>query len=379
MTSQVLIIGAGPYGVSIALELHRRGIPFIICGKLFSLWHQHTLTQASLRSDVHVSEVFTQDRRFKLDRYLDQSPFQSEARRISAGRVPVRVFREYLKHVESKLPFPVIDEHVVHVERDHTGHFIALTAQGRDIHAAQVVLACGIEAHRNLPHGLESLGEERVSHSWQVNQYEQATGQRVLVVGSGQSAAEAVSLLRKSNEVTWLHRTQPVYYADPIALPRPVFALAMRGAHVFSFMPQWLRHRLRKHLLGTTVTPDMKVELNSENVTRIEADVESLRLEIQGTVVRSASMGQCFDKVVACTGYRYRLKNLKMMAPSLREAIACESEIPLLDRRFMTSVAGLYIVGAMAELKHGPAMRFMSGTRTTAILIGSAIEARSVN
>lgn len=377
VTSPVLIIGAGPYGVAIALELHRLQIPFVIYGELFSLWHKHTLTEASLRSDVHVSEVFTKDRRFRLDRHLHQTLPADEARRICAGRVPVHLFRSYLRHVETQLPFSVVNERIVQVSRENGGRFRAVSESGRVIHASQVVLACGIEAHQSMPDCLAKLGQDRVAHGWQVEKYEHVREQRVLVIGSGQSAAEAIAQLRTRNHVTWLHRSEPVYYADPIALPRPVFALAMRGSHIYSMLPQWLRVRLRHRMLGTTVTPDLKPQFATDQVASIRADVQSLNLQRDGHGLHSPTMKLRFDKVVACTGYRYRVRNLQLLDPSLRESILCNNDIPLLDRRFMTSVPGLYIVGAMAEIKHGPAMRFMCGTRTAAMLLGKALMRRA--
>ncbi len=377
VTSPVLIIGAGPYGVAIALELHRLRIPFVIFGEPFSLWHRHTLTEASLRSDVHGSEVFTKDRRFRLDHHLHQTLPADEARRICAGRVPVHLFRSYLRHVETQLPFPVVNERIVQMSRENGGGFRAVSESGRVIHASQVVLACGIEAHQNMPDCLAKLGRDRVAHGWEVERYERVRDRRVLVIGSGQSAAETIAQLRDRNHVTWLHRSEPVYCADPIALPRPVFALAMRGSHIYSMLPQWLRLRLRQRMLGTTVTPDLKPQFTSNEIPPIRADVRSLNLRPDGDALHSPTMNLRFDKVIACTGYRYRVRNLTLLDPSLRDSILCDNDIPLLDRRFMTGVSGLYIVGAMAEIKHGPAMRFMCGTRTAAMLLGAALSDRA--
>lgn len=375
MKSPVLIIGAGPYGVSIALELHRRGVPFVVHGEPFSLWHRHTLSAASLRSDVHVSEVFTKDRRHRLDSFMDATLPPADARRVRQGRVPVSLFRDYLRQVQSRLPFPIVEQRITGLCGDGNG-FVATTAGGETIAASQVVLACGVEGHRYLPPCLADLDSERVVHGWHVQQYESARGQRILIVGSGQSAAEAVWHLRPHNQITWLHRTRPTYFADPIALPRPIFALAMRGSHVFSLLPGWLRSRLRKNLVGATITPDLEPHVAADDVEQIQGDIESLRLVGRGGAVHSAALNRDFDLVVACTGYRYGLRNLTMLAPRLAEQIRCEEDMPVLDRRFQTSVPGLYVVGAMAEPKHGPAMRFMSGTRTAAMLVGAAVAGR---
>jgi cation diffusion facilitator CzcD-associated flavoprotein CzcO len=373
MPHPVLIIGAGPYGVSVALELHRRAIPFVICGKPFSLWFNHTLAAASLRSDIHVSEVYTRDRRLRLDRYLDDALPPAEANAIRRGRIPVTVFRDYLRHVLATLPFPIEPERIASLDV-RGGEFVARTQGGRVMFASQVVLACGLEAHQRLPQALKELNGV-VAHGWHTHRYEHLRGRRVMIVGSGQSAGEAVWKLRSDNEVTWVYRRPPVYYADPIALPRPLFALAMRGSHVFSLLPAFVQRRLRQNLLDSTMTPDLRHHVQAADVTPVQADVADLGLHLHGEGVRSGQLGQSFDQVIACTGYRHRLDNLAFLSPAILAAARCHADgMPVLDRSFRTTVAGLYIVGAMAEPKHGPAMRFMSGCRSTALLLGRAVQ-----
>ena len=373
MIQPVLIIGAGPYGVSVALELSRRRIPFVICGDPFALWFNHTLERASLRSDVHVSEVFTKDRRFRLDDFLTRTLPVAQADAIRRGRIPVSVFRDYLRHVQASLPFPIVREKIVSLDK-RCGQFIAQTTSGQVIAASQVILACGLESHQRLPEALKHLNGH-VVHAWQTQRYEHLRGKRVLVIGSGQSAGEAVWLLRHDNTVTWVHRTPPDFFADPIALPRPIFALAMRTSHIFSMMPAWLQRKLRQNLLSSTMTPDLREDVFASNVHAVQTDAGELGLTVSQGAIDSARLKRSFDLVIACTGYRHRLSNLAFLSPALLGLARCDAEgMPLLDRAFRTSVPGLYVVGAMAEPKHGPAMRFMSGCRTTALLLGAAVE-----
>ena len=42
MSSPVLVIGAGPYGVGIADEIHERGLDVRVVGEPFELWRRHT-------------------------------------------------------------------------------------------------------------------------------------------------------------------------------------------------------------------------------------------------------------------------------------------------------------------------------------------------
>ena len=72
-TAEVLIVGAGPYGIALSYDLYAKGIPFTIVGHPFSLWRKHTLGSMILRSDVNSSQIFSRDGHFNLRSYLRRS------------------------------------------------------------------------------------------------------------------------------------------------------------------------------------------------------------------------------------------------------------------------------------------------------------------
>ena len=96
MDTEVLIAGAGPYGVSIAHSCRDRNIPFLLVGKPFDLWFHHTLDTMAIRSDRHSSEVFTENRRYDVTDFVRRA-YGIDAEAILADRLPVGVFRAYLE------------------------------------------------------------------------------------------------------------------------------------------------------------------------------------------------------------------------------------------------------------------------------------------
>src|SRR6202021_3804892 len=63
------IIGAGPYGLSIAAHFRRRGITFRIFGKPMDSWVAHMPKGMMLKSDGFASNIYDPENRFTLKQF----------------------------------------------------------------------------------------------------------------------------------------------------------------------------------------------------------------------------------------------------------------------------------------------------------------------
>ena len=418
-TTDVLIVGAGPYGISLSYELHRRGIPFEVVGHPFSLWRRHTLSSTHLRSDINASQVFARDDRFSLRTFLRANYSASEAARIMRGRIPVEVFRRYADWILADLPYRPLERKVTRLQLKNDGitngfiqhpynvsggnmYGVELGAtipfgdfvraldgfgvtggvgwtqstldDGAEIAARRVVLASGIESHQVLPECLARLPNRLVMHSWRVREIERITGRRLLIVGGGQSAGEILAHLANDNEIVWAYRSPLIFFSEPINLPRPIFAAVLRLSSVYYFLPRPLRQLLGRRFVASTITPNLKSVLLSGRFPRIQTDAADLDLRELDGAIYSSRLDRAFDHVIACTGYRYRLASLDYLDP----ALAAEIEVgpdgaPRLNYDFATSVPGLYMVGGIAEPVCGPAQRFMIGCRHATLRVSRAL------
>ena len=59
---ETAIIGAGPYGLSIAAHFRRRGIPFRIFGRPMDSWLNHMPKGMMLKSDGFASDIYDPER-----------------------------------------------------------------------------------------------------------------------------------------------------------------------------------------------------------------------------------------------------------------------------------------------------------------------------
>lgn len=367
MTEGILIVGAGPYGIGVAQELWRRGVDFRIVGEPFSMWHRHTLDSMGLRSSVRASSI---DRRCSKPGVACFLRNDGNGGGPPSGRdLPVVDFRQHLRDVERRLPFPLLRDRVRWLARDN-GCFEAQTEGGQRLAARRVVLATGLEGHRFVPPELRHLGRSRVIHSWEVDRYQALTGRRVLVVGGGQSAAEAVDHLRWRNRVTWAVRRPPRFWQEPLRLPTPMFNAAMAFSEPIFQLPELLLKGLARLFMRSTVTPRLRSVWRAPAVGRIVAPTRDLGLGRHGEEVVAAAIGAGFDTVIAATGYRHSVGGLRFLSPELGRELGGPNGSPAVDSRFRSAAPGLYLVGGISEPTFGPAMRFLIGARQTAARLG---------
>jgi lysine/ornithine N-monooxygenase len=378
MKTKIFIIGTGPYGISIANALHQKNIPFAIAGKMFSLWYDHTIDTMSIRSDWHSSEIYHPQDRYNVKDFIYKNYPADEARRIMSHKLPIDVFRKYLKFIESDLRYPIFPYHVIKLNKTENG-YISELENGETIESEAVVIATGIEAHKYLPQSLRDIKSPNLIHTWDVHQYTRWKNKKVLVIGAGQSAAECIAHLYDHNDITWITRKAPVFFSEPLNLPTPVFKFTLNISPYFYYLPDWARKKFSKIFVISTITPDLKEKTMSDKVKKINTDADDIGIEMRGDKFFTSKEYQEFDGIVASTGYKVNIKNLSFINKALLNKINSKDDFPLLDFDFQTSVKNLFIVGALSEPHYGPAQKFIMGTKHAAIRIAKYAEKKFGN
>ena len=88
----VAIIGAGPYGLSIAAHLQARGIDFRIFGPPMEAWRSHMPAGMMLKSDGSSSDLSEPDGHLTLKEFCGQKGFEHHD---TQKPVPLDTFIEY--------------------------------------------------------------------------------------------------------------------------------------------------------------------------------------------------------------------------------------------------------------------------------------------
>ncbi|MCG8456361.1 MAG: SidA/IucD/PvdA family monooxygenase, partial [Holophagales bacterium] len=298
--------------------------------------------------------------------------------------------RRYLRAAEDALPFELVRGRVHQLDQPEPGRFRARarSQEGEQrIESQAVVVATGPGSHRHVPAAFRHLPSGRVLHSWDVEEIQRLDGQRVLVVGGGQSAAETVAALRGNNRVTWAMKRPPLFFREPLRVPTPLFKLMLAGSSWLFRLPPPILRVISRATFRTTITPSLAPVWRDPEVHKLISDAEGLELGPScggaaglgkgagpagdgSGVLHCAADGREYDFVVSATGYRFSLSGLPFLSASLADRLRESGDPPVLGADFSSAVPGLHFVGGIAESTHGPAMRFVLGARHAAKTLG---------
>ena len=237
--TDLLVIGAGPYGYAAAAYARDQGVGTHVVGHPMAFWRDQMPEDMYLRSGPdwhldasgeHTFEAFFEDR--GLDP-ADHDP------------IPIGVFLDHTEWFREQKKLDV-DPRLVASLAKPNGTFEATMEDGSTIVADAVLAAPGIRHFVNLPAWASEVPEDRRAHTTDLVAFDELAGARVAVIGGRQSAYEWAALLcdHGAASVDVVHRHETPDFAKvelgvrrrlrrPDARPPRVVARAVRhGAAV---------------------------------------------------------------------------------------------------------------------------------------------------
>ncbi len=383
---EVVIVGAGPYGLSIAAHLRGAGIRYRIFGKPMATWRDHMPAGMFLKSDGLASNLSDPHKTYTLKRFCEETgePYGDTGR-------PVRLqtFCAYGLAFQKQCVPDLEEKWVTQIDVAPGGGFRIQLEGGEEFLARKVILAVGITHFNFIPPALEKLAPELVSHSFQYGDTAQLRGRSATVIGAGASACDlAAELAEGGANVTIVARSPVIYFGQPpsgenrplwqrLRHPSSGIGASFRSRvycdapWLFHRLPQRLRYRIVRRHLGPAASWTVKekvqgripIHLNS-NIVAAERRNGSIHLTLQDASGKDQSHET--DHVVAATGYRVDVNRLTFLGEGLRSRIKAVESAPVLSPRFESSVPGLYLTGLAAAPSFGPLMRFVFGVDYTA-------------
>ncbi|MGW6273161.1 FAD-dependent oxidoreductase [Streptomyces sp. NPDC055060] len=381
----LLVVGAGPYGLSIASHAAGAGLDVRVFGRPMASWRDHMPRGMFLKSEPWASNLSDPRGRYGLAAYCERNGTRAR----HGEPIPVETFASYglwfARHA-----VPDVDERMVASVGACPGGFELITEDGQAVRGRTVALAVGVIPFVEIPPALRGLGAEHVSHSSHHRDLDRFRGRDVTVIGGGQAALETAALLaEQGTRVRVLARSPRLTWNTlPPAWKRP-WREAARAPHSglgcgwrnwfyaevpggFRRLPEATRARISESALGPAgawwvrdrVESRVEVLLDHEVAT---ASVAAGRVRL--ATVGGAGGGPDFetDHVIAATGFRATTARLGLLAPEVREGLAVNAAgEPRASVAFESSYPGLFLAGLVTASSFGPAMRFVHGASFTA-------------
>jgi cation diffusion facilitator CzcD-associated flavoprotein CzcO len=391
----VAIIGAGPYGLSLAAHLNAKGVDCRVFGKPLSTWSAHMPKDMHLKSDGFASNLSAPSPESTLKAYC-------ASRRIpyAAQGLPIALdtFLDYATWFRERYVPQLEDVNVAELKQGESG-FTLLLEDGRVLSARNVVLAVGITWFANVPSNLASLPAGAISHTFDHREGDAFKNREVVVVGAGSSATDTASLLRDAGaSVRLVARAPAIEYnsiPDPDAetllhrIQRPASGIGRGWSSYFCATAPLLFHKLPENLRRRAIQSHMHPAAGWFMREKIEGRIQTLlgRDIVDATSANNRvrltlkdGNGQyeriSCDHVVAATGYKPDMRKLPFLAGDLCERIAPQQATAPLSDKFETRVPGLFVIGPAAIDSFGPLMRFMYGAEFAAPHVAAHLERR---
>jgi hypothetical protein len=386
-----VIVGAGPYGLSLAAHLAARNLKHRIFGHPMLFWSQIANAGADryLKSLCFGTNISTPVPGFSFADYSAPRGLET-FEPCSIGD-----FAAYGLWFQQKI-VPWVEPVDIQIVSKDGSSFEVTLANGESFAAANVVLATGLSYFAHVPPILASLPPALAAHTSVVPEFKSFKGKSVAIVGGGQSALEAAALLHEAGarpqllvrdeRIRWMRRVAPDRglwrrlrspISDLGAGPKALLLTRFPGAP--HRMPAIWRARFVKHhlppegawWLRERVEGRVPIHLATAVLgARETGGAAELRLGLKNGGDRCIKV----DYVIAGAGYEIDVSRLSILDPGLRGAIETRARAPKLNAKFEASVPGLRFIGPASAMSFGPLFRFVVGAEYTAQIVSADLD-----
>jgi len=389
--TEVTIIGAGPYGLSLAAYLEARHVPHRVLGIPMDFWKNSMPRGMSLKSDGHASLIYDPSNSFTLSRYCDEESLPYDDLGLP---VPLESFTSYGLAFQKRI-VPAVEELLVtSVKANEEGFLLSLDNKEQFV-TRKLVLAIGIGYFAHVPSALAEVTENFVTHSSRHAVLSVFANQDVAIVGAGASALDLAALLPGVGaRPVVITRGADVQFHDRQRLPRtlrnrlraPTSGIGpgwrswffCKAPNLFHHLPErWRLRATRTHagpaggwFIKDAVIGNVPI-LRNTSVEDAKIDGDRVRLDLSTDGVGSTQL--TVDHVVAATGYRVDIDRITFLDEAIRARIDTVENTPILSSTFESSVSGLYFVGPAAANSFGPSQRFAVGAKYPARRVSQSL------
>ncbi|MBU6298098.1 MAG: NAD(P)-binding domain-containing protein [Alphaproteobacteria bacterium] len=381
----VAIIGAGPYGLSLAAHLRASGVNFRIFGKPMDTWRAHMPKGMYLKSEGFASNLSAPGKGSTLKAYC---ALRGIAYADRALPISLDTFVGYGDWFRARHA-PNLEEVLVTSVEHHQDGFTVTLESGENFTARTVVAATGVSHFSYVPEELSALPPGAVSHSYDHSTVERFKGQDVAIVGAGSSAIDLAwelhqagakpHIVTRASQIEYNIAPSPDAHKISYQLRNPPSTIGQGWKSYFCtvaplavhFLPAHLRARALRSHMHAAGGWFMRDKVEGAIQRSLGAAVESAGLAdgrpmLQLKTASGERKTLVCDHVIAATGYRVDTTRLRFLSDAIRKQISPDGRSPAVSSRFETAVPDLYAIGMTTMTSFGPLLRFMVGAEFVA-------------
>jgi FAD-dependent urate hydroxylase len=386
--TNVTVIGAGPYGLSAAAFLRAAGTEMRVFGDPMAFWKTQMPAGMFLRSSWTASHIADPERKVTLDAY----------RAVTASHVPSPVpleqFVQYGLWYQGRMVPDVERCSVTNIDMCDRGFTVTL-ANGETFKSRRVVLATGIGSFARLPEEFGGIPTELASHSSAHTDLSRFKGQRVVVIGGGQSALESAALLRefgaevevivRQKSLNWvgvhyrLHHLGPLswlLYSDRDVGPAGLSRL-VSVPRLFRTLPREFQDRAAYRSIRPAGSGWLRPRLSAVRMTLGRKVISAASVDSKLRLKLSDGTDRLVDHAILATGYRVDTSKYEFLSQRIQSSLQKVNGYPVLKRGLESTIAGLHFLGKPAAWSFGPLLGFVSGTEFAAKELVRSISRRN--
>ena len=386
----VIVLGAGPYGLSVSAHLRGRGLRVVTFGKPNYFWRNHMPDGMLLRSFWWATGLSDPEGKYTISRYLQEQGIEA------VDPLPAIHFINYSLWFQQHAVPDVDETYISQIERKENQYQVTLE-DGRTFYSNAIVLAPGLHYYVHMPEEYMHLPSSLVSHSSDHYNVREYSGKKVVFVGGGQGCLETAALMAEQGTDVVVIARRKIKWLAAMNETKPAWLRKLRAPKA-GMGEGWINLLLEKYpyvlqrfpqskideLVDTTHGPAGAHWLKSRIVDRnmLREGVHVVKSEaIDGEKVRlTLSDGETIDAghLILGTGYRTDVKELPMLSDDLKDSLQSYRGAPVLNSWFESNIPGLFFVGFSSARSFGPFYRFVVGTDAAARRVALRI-AGSVN
>ncbi len=389
--SPVAIVGAGPYGLSLASHLAHRGVSHRVFGRPMAFWAHVAAAggERYLKSFCFGTSLSTPVPGYTFGDYNRPRGLETFEPCSMAN------FADYGRWFQENQVPGVEPEDVVGVETEGDGYRVSLQG-GTSFKASRVVVATGLARFATIPQPLAQLPPTLLTHSSRVDDFRVFKGRSVAVIGAGQSALEAVALLLevgatpqlivREDKILWQTRVRAQRspwrkIRSPLSglgTGPKAWALTNFPGLVRHVPDRWRIEFVKRHLppegawwLRPRVEGKARIHMGVA-ITEARACAGGVELRLCGRKGGAETRVEC-EHVIAGAGYRVDVDRLDFLSADIRARVGRLQGAPKLNAAFESTVRGLHFVGPASAMSFGPLFRFVVGAEYTSRTLAASL------